>query len=337
MLNQTRKLDQLAAAEKQGGKYLAKLEQTEKDNDIVSGELKDMNLQLDDYVSSFQSGMSEEFTHNIDQIFEKVEALGNDIATQNDRLSTFEDRISDIKISDADQFFLNKEIMRYRNAISSVEANSETVHEAASLLKQQIESREGNRVNCEDLEEIKNNFKKVEKLETYEFPKIVKNIEGLEMFMIKSLKNQLNDDNKKSQVLISKMKKNYETFQKQFEQLILQYGNCRSQVDSFDEKFDTEDLERINEIQLIEDKLYDEDLNIYGKSEADTTAESSTLAGEGEESIQKMKKSIIGNINKLVSQFNENNKLLKESSKQVKTEEALNVLIAKNKTIQNDC
>ena len=259
--------------------------------------------------------MSEEFTHNLDQIFEKVQALGKDIATQNDRLTTFEDRISDIKVSDADQFFLNKEIMRYRNAISSVEANSETVHEAASLLKQQIESREGNKVNCEDLEDIKNNFKKVEKLETYEFPKIVKNIEGLEMFMIKSLKNQLNDDNKKSQVLISKMKKNYETFQKQFEQLIQQYGNCRSQVDSFDEKFDTEDLERINEIQLIEDKLYDEDLNIYGKSEADATADSSTLAGEGEESIQKTKKAIIGNINKLVSQFNENNKQLKESSK----------------------
>lgn len=50
-----------------------------------------------------------------------------------------------------------------------------------------------------------------------------------------------------------------------------------------------------------------------------------------------MKKAIIGNINKLVSQFNENNKLLKESSKQVKTEEALNVLISKNKTIQDEC
>lgn len=48
--------------------------------------------------------------------------------------------------------------------------------------------------------------------------------------------------------MISKMKKNYETFQKQFEQLIKDYGNCRSQVDKFDEKFDTEDLERINEI-----------------------------------------------------------------------------------------
>jgi len=84
---------------------------------------------------------------------------------------------------------------------------------------------------------------------------------------------------------------------------------------------------------LIEDKLYDEDLNIYGKSDADQTAETSTLTADGEESIQKMKKAIIGNINKLVNQFNENNKLLKESSKQVKTEEALNILISKNKTI----
>lgn len=53
-------------------------------------------------------------------------------------------------------------------------------------------------MNCEDLEEIKSNFKKVDRLETFELPKIIKNIEGLEMFMIKSLKNQLNDDNKKS-------------------------------------------------------------------------------------------------------------------------------------------
>jgi|TARA_B110001450_G_C17601582_1_gene473230 peptidoglycan hydrolase CwlO-like protein len=68
------------------------------------------------------------------------------------------------------------------------------------------------------------------------------------MFMTKSLKNQLNEDNKKSQSLISKMKKNYEGFQKEIEQLNLKYGNCRNQVDQFDERFDTDDLERINEI-----------------------------------------------------------------------------------------
>lgn len=55
------------------------------------------------------------------------------------------------------------------------------------------------------------------------------------------------------------MKKNYEGFQKEIEQLNLKYGNCRNQVDQFDERFDTDDLERINEIQLIDDKLNDEE------------------------------------------------------------------------------
>ena len=41
-------------------------------------------------------------------------------------------------------------------------------------------------------------------------PKTIKNIDNLEHFVMKSLKNQLNDDNKKSQGLISKVKKNYD-------------------------------------------------------------------------------------------------------------------------------
>lgn len=49
----------------------------------------------------------------------------------------------------------------------------------------------------------------------------------------------------------------------------MQYGNCRNQVDQFDERFDTDDLERINEIQLIDDKLNDEEQNIYGSTESD--------------------------------------------------------------------
>ena len=41
-------------------------------------------------------------------------------------------------------------------------------------------------------------------------PKTIKNIDNLESFVMKSLKNQLNDDNKKSQGLISKVKHNYD-------------------------------------------------------------------------------------------------------------------------------
>jgi|TARA_B110001469_G_C9362955_1_gene189910 hypothetical protein len=53
--------------------------------------------------------------------------------------------------------------------------------------------------------------------------------------------------------------------------------------------------------------------------------------------VQKIKKAIISSINSLVNQFNENNKMIKEASKQAKTEKALNELIIKNKLIQSDC
>ena len=50
-----------------------------------------------------------------------------------------------------------------------------------------------------------------------------------------------------------------------------------------------------------------------------------------------MKKDIINKINSLVNQFNENNKMIKDQNKQVKTEQVLNDLIQRNRVIQNDC
>jgi len=47
-------------------------------------------------------------------------------------------------------------------------------------------------------------------MDTIDIPRIKRNIDNLEGFSLKSLKNKINDDNKRSQVQISKMKKNYE-------------------------------------------------------------------------------------------------------------------------------
>ena len=41
-----------------------------------------------------------------------------------------------------------------------------------------------------------------------------------------------------------------------------QHGNCYELLKAFNERFDTDDLERINEIQTMEDKLKEEDDNI---------------------------------------------------------------------------
>ena len=63
------------------------------------------------------------------------------------------------------------------------------------------------------------------------------------------------------------MKKNYEELQRQFEQLGSKYGNCRNMVDELDALFENDDLERLNEIQMLDDRLQEEEENIYGKQD----------------------------------------------------------------------
>lgn len=66
---------------------------------------------------------------------------------------------------------------------------------------------------------------------------------------MRSLKNQLNGDNKLSQTNISKVKKNYEEFLKQFERLNHTYNDCVQKVNNFNGKFDSDDLERMNQLK----------------------------------------------------------------------------------------
>jgi hypothetical protein len=75
--------------------------------------------------------MQEDCASMNDTIETKADNLDADIKVQNDRLSAFEERISDIKISDTDQFFLNKEIMRFKNALCSIEAPKDSYREQA--------------------------------------------------------------------------------------------------------------------------------------------------------------------------------------------------------------
>lgn len=54
-------------------------------------------------------------------------------------------------------------------------------------------------------------------------------------------------------------------------------------------------------------------------------------------SLQARKRGIIALINKMVNQFNENNKLIKEANKVAKNEKEMSDLITRNKEIQEDC
>jgi len=75
--------------------------------------------------------MSNDFQELVDKIHGNASKLSNEGDEQNERLNTFEQRIMDIKISDADQFFLNKEIMRFRNLLEGIKYTRDIHFEAA--------------------------------------------------------------------------------------------------------------------------------------------------------------------------------------------------------------
>ena len=173
------------------------------------------------------------------------------------------------------------------------------------------EKQRDSNIEVEDLQQMRQNLRALQKIEVTDLTRIIRNIDQLEGFILKNLKNTLNDDNKKSQGQISKMKKNYEDLQKAIDALNLKLVKVNGEVMRLKETFTNDDMERINEIALkCDDKLNDCDKNINGDKnslEQDPTKSNS---------LQARKKVIIAAINKMVNIFNENNKLIKESNKQ---------------------
>ena len=95
-------------------------------------------------------------------------------------------------------------------------------------------------------------------------------------------------------------------------------------MNSFNDKFVSDDLERVNEIELLKERLLEEQAMITGQDE--------------EVSLLSSKRKIIEGINRSVDQFNEITKMTRDSSRRnLKSEQALNELIAKNKLLQEEC
>jgi seryl-tRNA synthetase len=92
------------------------------------------------------------------------------------------------------------------------------------------------------------------------------------------------------------------------------------------EEFINEDLERDNEIfKRITSALTDCDRDVNGEKEEEGQSES----------LQEKRRVIIGDINKMVKQFNEYNKLIKDQNKTHNVD--ISLLIQTSKEIQDDC
>jgi hypothetical protein len=102
------------------------------------------------------------------------------------------------------------------------------------------------------------------------------------------------------------MKKNYEDLQKEIDNLNTKLTKVKDESLAQQKRLDNEDKEKDNDIKFkVEDKLGDCDKDINGhKSEQPGEERDNTRPL----SLQARKKDIIASINKMVNQFNENNK-----------------------------
>lgn len=191
-----------------------------------------------------------------------------------------------MKISDQDHFFLNKEILRYRTAVNSLDSQRALYMEETEGIEDKFSmagALEGSRsspISQDELQKLRDNLKHLQKQEDVEIPKVKKAVEGLEQFVTRSLKNHLNEDNKRSQTQISKVKKSYEEFLRQFEKLNQTYNECVQKVNNFNAKFDSDDLERLNQVRELQDRLKEEEQGITGVKRAKEEDDSREAEGE---------------------------------------------------------
>ena len=74
---------------------------------------------------------------------------------QNKRLDAFEERLLDIKISDADQFYLNKEIMRFKSSLNAIESSMDMYLDSSKDIVSSIDQV----ASIEEIETLRKNLK----------------------------------------------------------------------------------------------------------------------------------------------------------------------------------
>lgn len=142
-----------------------------------------------------------------------------------------------------------------------------------------------------------------------------------------------------------------------FEKLNQNYNECVQKVNNFNGKFDSDDLERINELKELQERIREEEEYISGvksqpvkkepneDDQGDTEAIQevaeieNTQPASTSDSLKQTKKQIFESINSLVNRLNDIIKSSKDaaSGKPSEAEEKLNDLISKNKQIKEDC
>jgi chromosome segregation ATPase len=225
MVSQTRKIEVLVTNLKDWEALYAKLKSLQ-ENSIEVGDFDLAKIMADakKYIENVAGGRKEEYDDLIRKIQKAAKSIRDGGEEQKQRLDEFigknlEGEISSL-IPDQDLLFLTKESTRYQGSLKSLQSQKDETLDASTKIDVDMKAKnKGLTIAPEDLHSLRQNLKALEKQLTVDIPRIKKNIDMLEAFAIKALKNKLNEDNKKSQNQISQMKRNYEDLQREIDNL----------------------------------------------------------------------------------------------------------------------
>ena len=266
MIAQSKQLEVLVLQHKEWVELYNKLKGTDEGLGAVETDLKKSLQDIKKFSDNLKQERKTDFDEFLSQIQKSAKKNTGELGEVAARLDAFEKSLAPGQnqqpVASADELvFIKREVTRLRGCVGTSKAlTTEILDDAAKVKMEKTYS-------LDDLYQLRQSLQTLKDQESVDIPKLRKNLDNLEGFNVKSLRNTLNDDNKKSQNQIFRMKKNFEDLQVWIDKLNTKIADSQRSLDDL-LSFSNEDLERDNEVN---GKLLDKFNEYVGDVNEDST------------------------------------------------------------------
>jgi len=198
MITQTRKIELLCKTHKELIELYKRLKAFDEEIETLNFDLTKKASEVKNFVDS----INDDNKQLLDELAKKVKKLykelDNDLGDEADRLKETGDKLKDSPLSDADKVNLQKDLNKCKAILDTCKAQADDADQDTDKIVKKVDNQE-DPVSQAQCDAVKNNLDILEKIKVEDLPKVQNTIDALDNFNIKSIKNQLNEENKKSQ------------------------------------------------------------------------------------------------------------------------------------------
>lgn len=250
-------------------------------------------------------------------------------------------------VNDAYMVFLRKEIARIRASIGSAQSLAKKILTDTMEIKDRSLRTSEATISADDEQALKDFYSALLRKNQQSVPRIKADIDTLEGFLAKSLKNKVADDNKKCQEHISDTKKQFDSLARKIAALNGKLASAEKGAAALAASFENADFERAAELKnSLMDQIAGSKYDISGadsekaggeKTQSGIPADPAhSLCKRGDNKpLKEQQAAIVAKINALVNRFNQNNKQIKDSDPENEKEQK--ELVHKSVALQDEC